>query len=268
MDVHTFRMTSLRRPAATLASLDEQRCDCGPVRRTVGRPAVPRPVTPAAPGQGRRLADRDRADDRRPRPARDRRPGLALRPLAADQGRAGALHGRRTDVPDGSDAARRALLLRHPPRRVPRPRRVLADRHRLCRGRVHEQLPPREHRHVRDPADVRRHHPGVHVRRRDRRVPRAEDFLHGRRDVRLPLPLPVRAGVVRPQPWQPLEASRRVDRDRRGGRDAARDRRPDLLAPGQEALAPGQAGRGDPRPSEAVLHPCVPSLPRRRGSAS
>ena len=112
----------------------------------------------------------------------------------------------------GADAARRALLLRHPARGLPRSRRVLADRHRLCRGRGHEQLPAGEHRHLRDAADVRRDHPGVHVRRCGRRLPRAEDLLHGRRNVRLPLPLPLRAGLVRPQPRQPLEASRRVDR--------------------------------------------------------
>ena len=42
-----------------------------------------------------------------------------------------------------------------------------------------------------------------------------------------------------------------------GGRRADRAPRPHLLAAGQEALAPGQAGRRDPLPSEGVLHPRV-----------
>ena len=82
-------------------------------------------------------------------------------------------------------------------------------------GRGDEQLPAREHRHVRDAADVRRDHPRRDVRRVDRRLPGAEDLLHDRGHVRLPVPLPLGAGLVRREPRQPLRPPGRLDPDRR-----------------------------------------------------
>ena len=54
--------------------------------------------------------------------------------------------------------------------------------------------------------------PARDVRRVDRRLPRAEDLLHDRRHVRLPLPLPLGAGLVRREPRQPLGAPGGCDR--------------------------------------------------------
>ncbi len=47
-----------------------------------------------------------------------------------------------------------------------------------------------------------------------------------------------------------------------GGADPDRPPRPDLLAPREEALGPGQAGRRDPHPAQGVPPVLVPSLPR------
>ena len=59
---------------------------------------------------------------------------------------------------------------------------LLADHRRLRGRRRHERLPAGEHRHLRDAAHVRRHHPELRTRRLDRRLPGAEDLLHHRRD--------------------------------------------------------------------------------------
>ena len=64
-------------------------------------------------------------------------------------------------------------------------------------GRRAERVPARQHRDVRDAADVRRDHPRRQLPGRARRDARAEDLLHGRRRVRLRLPVRVRAGHVR-----------------------------------------------------------------------
>ena len=174
------------------------------------RPAVQRPVPPQAPGQGRRLARGGRARRRRPEPARRRRHRLADGSLGPDPGRPDRLHRRGARLPDRPDAVCRALLLRDPAGGLSGPGRVLADRDRLRGGRGDEQLPAREHRHVRDPAHVRRDHPRRDVRRVDRRLPGAEDLLHGRRHLRLPVPLPLGAGLVRREPRQPLRAPGRA----------------------------------------------------------
>ena len=87
--------------------------------------------------------------------------GWLSRPLGPDQGRPARLHGRGARIPDGPDALRRAVVLRHPARRLSGPGRVLADRDRVRGGRVDEQLPAGEHRHVRDAGHVRRDHPGL-----------------------------------------------------------------------------------------------------------
>ena len=133
-------------------------------------------------------------------PARGGRDRVAPGPLGPDQGDPRRLHRRRALLPDRRHGLRRCLVLRHPPSRLPGRGLVPADPDRLRRRRRDEQLPAREHRHARDAAHVRRDHPLVHVRRGDRRLPRAEDLLHARGDVRLPLPVPVRPGLVPREP--------------------------------------------------------------------
>ena len=49
---------------------------------------------------------------------------------------------------------------------------------------------------------------------RARRLPRAEDLLHDRRHVRLPVPVPVRARLVRREPRQHLRGPAEDDPDR------------------------------------------------------
>ena len=129
----------------------------------------------------------------------------------------GRLHRCRTRLPDWPDVLGRALLLRHPARGLPRPGRVLADRDRLCGRGGDEQFPAGEHRHVRDAAHVRRDHPHRDVRGLDRRLPGAEDLLHDRGHLRLPVPLPLRAGLVQREPRQHLRQPGRLDPDRRSG---------------------------------------------------
>jgi hypothetical protein len=79
---------------------------------------------------------------------------------------------------------------------------------------------------------------------RDRGLSRAEDLLHDRGHVRLPLPLPVRARLVQPRTWQHLRESGDDDHD------LGRRRTflivilgPHLLEAGEEALGEGEAGR-------------------------
>ena len=170
------------------------------------------------------------------------------------------LHRRGTVLPDSPDAACRALLLRHPARRLPGSGAALADRDRLRRGRVDEQLPAREHRHLRDTGDVRGDHPARHVRRLDRRLPRAEDLLHDRGDVRLPLPLPLRPRFVRREPRQPLSPPGRLHPPRCRRRHVGRRRGPRVLEAAEEALESGQGGRRDPQPAHGVPDPRVPPL--------
>ena len=197
-----------------------------------------------------------------------RRPRVAPGPLGPDQGGPGRLHRRRAVLPDGGDDVRRGLVLRHPQRRLPRRGLAPADRDRLRGRRGDERLPAREHRHVRDAAHVRGDHPRLHVRRGARRLPRAEDLLHDRRDVRLPLPLPLRPGSFDENLGNltdhPVLAVAIVV----GGRLPARPPRPHLLAPGEEALGAGEEGRRHPLPAEALLR-AASSCPRScRGSAS
>ena len=125
--------------------------------------------------------------------------GLAAEPLGSDQGHADGLHGGGAHVPDRANAVRRALVLRDPQVRLQGRGSVLADRSRLRRRRGDERLPARQHRDVRDARHVRRDHPVMQDRGRDRRLPRPEDLLHARRDVRLPLHVPQRPRRVRHQ---------------------------------------------------------------------
>ncbi len=136
----------------------------------------------------------------------------------------------------------------------------MADRHRVRGRRGDERVPAGQHRHLRDAVHVRDHHPELHLRRLDRRLPRAEDLLHDRRDVRLPLHVPQRAGGLRRQLRQGDLASRRDAARRRGYRDRHRRAGADLLALREEALGAGEAGRGHPQPAQALLHPCLPAL--------
>ena len=168
------------------------------------------PSRPKAAAQGRRLDRGDRRGAHRAEPARRRRDRLAQEPLGPDQGRSRPVHRPRPRLPDRSDAVRRALLLRHPACGLSGAGRVLADRDRVRRRRVDEQLPACEHRHVRDAADVRRDHPGSDRARVDRCVSGAEDLLHDRRHLRLPLSLPLRAGLLQREPRQPLGAPGRA----------------------------------------------------------
>ena len=226
----------------------------------LSRPAVRRSFPPAAAHQGRRLVGRNRARPRRLAPARRRRHRVAVGSLGPDQGHPGRLHHRGARLPDCPDVLRRTLVLRHPARGLSRPGRALADRDRVCGRGGDEQLPAREHRHVRDAAHVRRHHPRRDLRGLDRRLPGAEDLLHDRGHLRLPVPLPVRAGLVQREPRESLGQPGRLDHDRGGSRRADRAPRSHLLATGQEALASGQAGRRDPLASEGVPHERVSSV--------
>ena len=92
--------------------------------------------------------------------------------------------------------------------------RLLGDRDELRRRSGDERLAAGEHRHVRDAVHVRRDHPVLHARRGARRLHGAEDLLHDRRHVRLSVPLPERAGLVRRELREPHLALG-ADRDRR-----------------------------------------------------
>ena len=191
-----------------------------------------------------------------------RRRGLAAGALGSDQGGPARLHRLRPVLPGRADRLRRSLVLRHPQRRVSRRGRARADRDGVRRRRGHEQLPAREHRHVRHAADVRRDHPVLYVRRLAGRLPRPEDLLHDRRDVRLPLSLPLGARLVQREPGQLLRPPGGLDRDRRGRGIPARAARPHLLAAAEEALGAGEAGRRDPLAAAEVLHARLPARAR------
>ena len=157
-----------------------------------------------------------RSRDRGARPARRRRDGLVRAALGSDRCRPRQVHPCRRHASDRADVLRGPLLLRHPPRRLWRWGAACPGRHGLRSRRRDEWLPACEHRHLRHPDDVRRAHPELHVRRRDRGVPRSEDLLHDRRHLRLPLPLPLGAGLVRFEPGQYLRAPGVHDRDHPG----------------------------------------------------
>ena len=179
------------------------------------RHALRRAFPTAAAPQGRRLARRDGPRHRPLAPARHRHHRVAAGPVGPDQGCPHRLHRRRTRFPDRPDAPGRALLLRHSARGLPRSGRALADRHCLCGRGLDEQFPAGEHRHVRDADHVRRHHPRRDARGLDRRLSRPKDLLHDRGHLRLPVPLPLRPGLVHREPRQPLRAPPPLDPDRR-----------------------------------------------------
>ena len=168
----------------------------------------------------------------------------------------------------GADGPRRALLLRHPERGLPRASRAPPDRGGLRGRRGDEQLPAGEHRHVRDAAHVRGHHPGLHLRRRVGGLPRPEDLLHARRDVRLPLPLPLRPGLLRRSPERPRRPRGEDDPRARGRRLPDRRRGAHLLAPGQEPVGRRRRPAARSSRSRSATRPAS-SCPRSsRGSAS
>ena len=157
---------------------------------------------------------RDRRLDRDPAGARGRRDGLAVGPLGADQGRPVRLHRRGLIFQSGQTIF--AGLSYYGILRAAYPGQVCSGRSsRLRRRRGDERVPAREHRHVRDPDHVRRDHPG-----RDRAAGRSPPTWCRRsssrhRRVRLLVPLPLGAGLVRREPREPLGAPGRLDRDRR-----------------------------------------------------
>ena len=174
----------------------------------VGRRPVQRPVAPQAPAQGRRLARRHRARRRRPEPARDRRRRLAVGPLGPDQGRS------RPATSSRGCSSRRgqtvfAGLSYYGILRAAYPGQVefwpIVTAYAV--GVAMNNFLPANIGTFATLVMFVRHHPGLHVPRGARRLPRPEDLLHGRRHVRLPLPLPVRAGLVRREPRQHLRGS-------------------------------------------------------------
>ncbi len=222
----------------------------------------PRPVASPPPGEGRRLAPRYRRLHRDPRPARRRRPRLVFRPVGPDQGGPARLHHRGARLPDGADDLRRALVLRDPVGRLPGRGAPWPIVTAYAVGvAMNNFLPANIGTFVTLVMFVALI-PDLHDRRFDRRVSRAEDLLHDRRHVRLPVPVPVGAGVVRPEPRatsRPIPGSRSsivVGGRLPDRRSSARD----LLAAGEEAVGTGEAGWRDPLGAEALPDAGVPAV--------
>src|SRR3954469_17477934 len=116
---------------------------------------------------------------------------------------------------------------------------------------------PREHRDLRDAADVHDDHRGGDLLRRPRRLRGGEDLLHGDRRLHLPVPLPLGQRLVRRQVR--LRAQPPVgDRDPRARRylpDLPAD--PRLLAQDLQLVGRRERGRRHPGRAAQVLHPCV-----------
>ena len=212
------------RPPDAIASAREQR----PARERPPVHVVPRLVSPAAPPQARALDRRDRDRAAHLQPRRLGRPGLVRAPVGHDDLDLDRVHRRRAHVPDGPDDTDGARLVLHPRRGLPGRRRPLPRHPRRVRdGRRDERFPAGQHRHVRVAADVRRADPRLHLLRRPRRDGGAEDLLHGDRGLRLPLPLPLGAGDVRPRarrhhrPLLAVRGDRRRRRRARVSRDQA-----------------------------------------------
>ncbi len=171
----------------------------------------------------------DRVLDRRARPAADRaepagreRAGLAERALGLGQGDLGRLHRPRLHLPGPADRADRARLVRDPALRLSGRRDVHARARGLRRGRGAEQLPPGEHRHVRDAAHVRRDRAGSELPGRARRLRRPEDLLPDHRDADLRLPVPRHRRLVRLPVREREGRDREPRRARRSGSSSAR----------------------------------------------
>ena len=154
-------------------------------------------------------------------------------------------------LPGAADDADRPRLVRDPALRVPG-RRDVHGRARVVRNRRRaQQLPPGEHRHVRDAAHVPRDRPGCDVPRDPRGLRRPEDLLPRHRHAHLHLPLQPGRGLVR------LPVRERARRAPEPSGDDARDHRrrdlphrdpaTDLLAEGEGDVAEGEGGRRDPR---------------------
>ena len=126
-------------------------------------------VTVERPSKGRRIV-KIVVLDRRPRraagaapPRRRRRVGLAHRALGHPHRDLDRLHHSRLHLPGAADDAHRARVVRDPPLRISRRRDVHGRARVVRRGRRAQQLPPREHRDVRDARHVRRGRPGLDV---------------------------------------------------------------------------------------------------------
>ena len=144
------------------------------------------------------LGGLDRRDRRRGRPARLGHPRLVLEPLGHDHRDLGRLHRRRRRAQDRPDDADRVRLVLDPPLRLLDDE--LQGRARLLRdlGGA-ERLPPGEHRHLRDAADVHHDHRRRDLLGRARRLRGREDLLHRHRGLHVPLPLPLGRRLVRHQ---------------------------------------------------------------------
>ena len=128
---------------------------------------------------------------------------------------------------------------------------VLADRHRLRRRRGDERLPPGEHRHVRDAVHVRRHHP-----RAARSAGSIAAYLVQKifftiagTFVYLYMFLSVPGAVRRQLRQRDLHIRATTLIVGRVAVVLIVMLGAHLLAPGEEALGAGQAGRRDPRRS-------------------
>ena len=221
------------------------------------------PVTCAPAGQGGGVAGGNRVGGRRPRAVRRRRDRLVRERVGRAHGGWVRLPRGRLDAPDVADHADRAGLVLHPARRLSgRAGAVPTGARGVRRRRRAERLPPGQHRHLRDVADVHRDHPRREPPGRAGRDARSEDLLHPRRRLRLRVPVRVRGGHVRAPVRAAARPSRPGARDRCGRGGA--DRRPYPRLPAQAARPDreGQAGRRDSRAPPRVPGARLPALVR------
>ena len=223
-------------------------------RTSVARASLQRPLTPDAAREGCGLARGHRAPGGRAPSAGSRCQRLDLRPLGLAHGHPARVHRRRSRAADCADDADRPGLVLHPEGRLSERSAPLPAGARRLRGRRgHERLPAGEHRHARDAADVHGHDSQRDLPRRARRHGRPEDLLHRRRNGRLPVPVPLGAGIVRPPARRRARPPGRDRRDLRRRADPARRAGPNLLAKAERPLGEGEARRRHPRPPAGLL---------------
>ena len=162
-----------------------------------GRGHARRALQEASERQDRLLDRRPRGAARTAPPGGHRRVGLDQRALGHPHRHLDRLHPARLRLPGTADDPHGARLVRDSPLCVPGWGDVHA-RARLVRGRRRaQQLPSRQHRHVRHARDVRRDRSRLDIPRDSRGLPRPEDLLHGDRDADLPVSLHPDRGLVR-----------------------------------------------------------------------